>query len=195
MLVVVAGGHGQIAMHLHPLLGERGDDVRALIRNPDHAEDVREAGAEPVVFDLEREEDASPALEGKWTVDYGGARKLIDAAKKTGVDRYVIVSSIGADNPPAEGGGVFGEYLRAKARADEELAAAGLGHTIVRPGILTDDPPTGRVTAAAEVARAEIPRADVAAVVAASLHEPATIKAAFTVVGGETPIDEALRAV
>jgi nucleoside-diphosphate-sugar epimerase len=213
MNVVVAGGHGKIAMHLHPLLGELGDEVRALIRNPDHASEVREAGAEPVVFDLEAEEDASPAIAGadaivfaagagpgsgaerKWTVDYGGAKKLIDAAKKTGVDRYVIVSSIGADDPPAEGGDVFGEYLRAKAKADEELAAAGLDHTIIRPGALTDDDPTGQVTAAAEVERAEIPRADVAAVVAASLHEPATAGKAFTVVSGETPIEAALRAL
>ena len=211
MIVAVAGGHGQIAMHLHPLLRERGDEVRALIRNPDHAEDVRNAGAEPVVFDLEREEDASPAVEGadaivfaagagpgsgaerKWTVDYGAAAKLIDAAKKAGVKRYVIVSSIGADDPPADGGGIFGEYLRAKAKADEELAAAGLDHTIVRPGILTDDEPTGRITAAAKTPRAEIPRADVAAVIAESLHEPATVQEAFTVISGDTPIEEALR--
>jgi len=211
MLVVVAGGHGRIAMSLHPLLAERGDSVRALIRNPDHAGDVREAGAEPMVFDLEAEDDASPALAGadaivfaagagpgsgaerKWTVDYGGASKLIDAAKRTGVDRYVIVSSIGADDPPAEGGDIFGEYLRAKAKADEDLAASGLKYTIVRPGMLTDDEPTGRVAAAPRVERAEIPRADVASVLAACLHDEATVHAAFTVVSGDTPIEEALR--
>src|SRR5688572_9677496 len=127
MLVAIAGGHGQIAMLFHPLLVARGDTARALIRNPDHADDVRAAGAEPVVFDLEAEDDATPAVEGadaivfaagagpgsgaerKWTVDYGAAAKLIDAAKRAGVDRYVIVSSIGADNPPAEGGDAFGE--------------------------------------------------------------------------------------
>jgi uncharacterized protein YbjT (DUF2867 family) len=213
MLVVVAGGHGRIAMLLHPLLAERGDSVRALIRNPDHADDVRAAGAEPMVFDLEAEDDASAALAGadaivfaagagpgsgaerKWTVDYGAAAKLTEAAKRTGVERYVIVSSIGADDPPAEGGEVFGEYLRAKAKADEELAAAGLDHTIVRPGMLTDDEPTGRVAAAPRVERAEIPRADVAAVVAACLHEPATIGKAFTVVSGDDPIEDALRSL
>jgi uncharacterized protein YbjT (DUF2867 family) len=107
----------------------------------------------------------------------------------------VIVSSIGADDPPAEGGEVFGEYLRAKAKADEELAAAGLDHTIVRPGMLTDDEPTGRVAAAPRVERAEIPRADVAAVVAACLYEPATIDKAFTVVSGDDPIEDALRSL
>ena len=211
MEVVVAGGHGKIAMLLHPMLVERGDTVRALIRDPGHAAEVRAAGAEPVLFDLEAESDAAPAVAGadaivfaagagpgsgperKWTVDYGGAAKLIDAAKRSGADRYVIVSSIGADDPPAEGGEVFGEYLRAKAKADEELAASGLAHTIVRPGMLTDDAPTGRVEAAPKVERAEIPRADVATVLATSLHEPATVGKAFTVVSGETPIDEALR--
>jgi len=210
MNVVVAGGHGKIAMLLHPMLVERGDTVRALIRNPGHATEVRAAGAEPVLFDLEAENDAAPAVAGanaivfaagagpgsgperKWTVDYGGVAKLIDAAKRSGADRYVIVSSIGADDPPAEGGEVFGEYLRAKAKADEELAASGLAYTIVRPGMLTDDAPTGRVEAAPKVERAEIPRADVASVLATSLHEPATVGKAFTVTSGETPIGEAL---
>jgi uncharacterized protein YbjT (DUF2867 family) len=210
MKVVVAGGHGQIAMLLHPLLVERGDDVQALIRNEDHADEVSATGAIPVVFDLEEEDDAERVVEGadaivfaagagpgsgverKWTVDYGAAKKLIDAARKTGVKRYVIVSSIGADDPPAEGGETFGEYLRAKAKADQELAAAGLDHTIVRPGGLTDDEPTGKVKAGTDVERAEIPRADVAAVVAECLHEPATIGKAFTLVSGDTPIAEAV---
>jgi uncharacterized protein YbjT (DUF2867 family) len=213
MLVVVAGGHGQIAMKLHPLLVERGDSVRALIRNPDHADEVRAAGAEPVVFDLEAEDDAAPAVEGadaivfaagagpgsgaerKWTVDHGAAAKLIDAARRTGVDRYVIISSIGADDPPAEGGDVFGEYLRAKAKADQDLAASGLAYTIARPGMLTDDEPTGRIKAGAKVERAEVTRADVAAVVAECLREPATIGKAFTFVNGDAPIAEALRSL
>jgi uncharacterized protein YbjT (DUF2867 family) len=211
MNVVIAGGHGKIAMHLHPMLVERGDSARAVIRKPEQADDVRAAGAEPMVFDLEAENDAAPTLEGadaivfaagagpgsgverKWTVDYGAAAKLVDAAKRAGVKRYVIISSIGADDPPAEGGEVFGEYLRAKAKADQELAASGLEHTIVRPGMLTDADPTGRIKAATKVERAEIPRADVAAVVAACLHEPATVGKAFTVVSGDTSIDDALR--
>jgi uncharacterized protein YbjT (DUF2867 family) len=213
MLVAIAGGHGKIAMLLHPLLVARGDAPRAIIRNPDQADDVRAAGAEPMVFDLEASDDVMPAIEGadaivfaagagpgsgaerKWTVDYGAAAKLIDAAKRAGVDRYVIVSSIGADNPPAEGGDVFGEYLRAKAKADDDLAASGLDYTIVRPGMLTDNEPTGLVAAAEELPRAEIPRADVAAVVAAALHKPATIGKAFTLVSGDTPIEEALRSL
>ena len=213
MLVVVAGGHGQIAMHLHPLLAGRGDQARAIIRNPDHADEVAAAGAEPLVCDLETEDDLSPALAGadaivfaagagpgsgperKWTVDHGAAAKLIDAAKRGGVARYVMVSAIGAADPPAEGGEVFGEYLRAKGQADRDLAASGLDFTIIRPGRLTDDDPTGLVSAGERVERSEIPRADVAAVVAEALRQPATVGSAFNLVSGETPIAEALRAV
>jgi uncharacterized protein YbjT (DUF2867 family) len=213
MEVVIAGGHGQIAMLLHPLLTGRGDAVKALIRNPDHADDVREAGAEPVYCDLESESDVSTAVgeadaivfaagagpgsgaERKRTMDRDGAVKLIDAAKANGISRYVIVSSMGAGSPPAKGGDVFGEYLRAKAAADQALAGSGLDFTIVRPGGLTNDSPTGRVNAAGSVPRGEIARADVAAVLAAVLHSDATIGKTFELVSGETPVDEAIAAL
>jgi nucleoside-diphosphate-sugar epimerase len=211
--VVIAGGHGQVAMHLHPLLIARGDEVRALIRNPHHADDVKAAGAEPVYCDLEAEEDISAAVgeadavvfaagagpgsgsERKRTMDLGGALKLIAAAEANGIGRYVIVSSIGADDPPAEGGDTFGEYLRAKADADRAVAESGLDFTIVRPGHLTDDEPVGRISAAERVEPGEIPRADVAAVLAAVLHTDSTIGKTFVVVSGETPIDDALAAL
>jgi uncharacterized protein YbjT (DUF2867 family) len=211
--VVIAGGHGQIAMLLHPLLTDRGDSVKALIRNPDHADDVRAAGAEPVYCDLESEADVSTAVgeadaivfaagagpgsgaERKRTMDRDGAVKLIDAAKANGISRYVIVSSMGAGSPPAEGGDVFGEYLRAKAAADQALAESGLEFTIVRPGSLTNDPPTGGVNAAASVPRGQIPRADVAAVLAAALHSESAIGKTFELVSGEVPVDEAIAAL
>ena len=140
---------------------ERGDRVRGLIRDPAQADDLRAAGIEPVICDLEGDDDVAAAVGGadavvfaagagpgsgaerKRTMDLEGAVKLIDAAKEDGIRRYVIVSSMGADDPPAEGGDVFGEYLRAKAGADRALASSGLDYTIVRPGRLTDDPPTG----------------------------------------------------
>jgi uncharacterized protein YbjT (DUF2867 family) len=204
MRVIVAGGHGQIGRLLLGILAERGDAAVGLIRNPDHADDLRSVGAVPLVHDLEAGEDL--ALEGdavvfaagagpgsgaerKWTMDYGGAAKLMRA----GVRRYVMVSAMGAADPPPEGGDVFGEYVRAKAKADRELEASGLDYTIVRPGRLTDDPPTGRVRIAERLERGEIPRADVAALLAAVLDEPATIGRAFDLVSGDTPIDESLR--
>src|SRR6187402_2453873 len=134
MDVVIAGGHGKIGLRLGKLLAARGDRVRGLIRKPEQAEDLAANGIEPVLCDLEAEDDVGAAVEDadaivfaaerKWSLDYGGAVKLIAAAKAKGVTRYVIVSSIGAGDPPAEGGGVFGEYLRAKAKADQELEAS-----------------------------------------------------------------------
>jgi uncharacterized protein YbjT (DUF2867 family) len=210
MDVVIAGGHGQIALRLARLLSARGERVRSLIRNPDHVADVEDAGAEAVVFDLEQgssDELASVATgadavvfaagagpgsgaERKRTVDLGAAVKLIEAARGAGVRRYVMVSSIGADDPSS--GGAMRPYLEAKAEADAALVDSGLDYTIVRPGVLTNDPGTSRVTAGPDVARAEITRDDVAAVIIAALDEPSTVGKTFVVVGGETPIPSAL---
>jgi uncharacterized protein YbjT (DUF2867 family) len=118
--------------------------------------------------------------------------KLIEAAKANGISRYLIVSSMGADDPPAEGGGTFGEYLRAKAEADRALIASGLEYTVVRPGMLTDEPGSGRVEVGNGLERGEISRADVAAVLTECLTQSRTIGAQFDLVKGETPIADAL---
>ena len=211
MLVAIAGGHGQIALLLTRQLAARGDGVRSLIRNPDHVGDVRDAGGEPVVCDLEAadEQTVSEAIRGadavvfaagagpgsgserKLTMDLGGAVKLIAAARGAGIDRYVIVSSRGAD-PAAPGDDTFSVYLRAKGEADAALAAARLDHTIVRPGRLTDEPGTGRVAVGADIGDGAIPREDVASVLAAVLAEPATIGVTFDLISGDTPVDEAI---
>jgi nucleoside-diphosphate-sugar epimerase len=213
MDVVIAGGHGKIALHLERILADAGHRVRALIRNRDHDSDVREAGAEPVMCDLEQEDDLAHCVSGadavvfaagagpgsgperKRTVDLGGALKLVDAARRTGVKRYVIVSSIGADDPsgaPEQ----MRPYLEAKAEADKGVAESGLDWTIVRPGSLTDDPGTGRVTVTDDMsARGQVPREDVARVLAAVLGNPSTIGKTFVVIGGETPVDEAVAAL
>lgn len=213
MDVVIAGGHGKIGLQLGRLLAERGDRVRGLIRRPDQANDLVEGGVEPVLCNLEVSADLAGAVEGagaivfaagagpgsgaerKWALDYGGAAKLIEAARGQRTRRYLIVSSMGAGNPPAEGGDVFGEYLRAKAKADRELEASGLDYTIVRPGMLTDDPPGGTVAIGAELERGEIPRADVVDVLAAVLPAQNTIGRTFEVVSGETPVEEAVAAL
>jgi uncharacterized protein YbjT (DUF2867 family) len=212
--VAIAGGHGKIALQLTRLLADRGDSVRSLIRNPDQAGDVEEAGGEAVVCDLEGddEERLARAVDGadaivfaagagpgsgperKESMDYGGAVKLIAAAKRSGIERYVIVSSMGAD-ASHEGEGTFDVYLRAKGRADEELAASGLAYTIVRPGGLTDAEPTGRVFAAESGERGEIPRADVAAVLAEVLRQPASEGKTFEVISGRTTIEDAIAAL
>ena len=209
MDVVIAGGHGQIALRLARILSGRGDRVRSIIRNPDHAADVSGAGAEPVVFDLEGDGDLAAEVRGadavvfaagagpgsgperKRTVDLGAAVKLIDAAKAAGVNRYLMVSSIGADNP-AGGSEAMRPYLEAKAAADAAVVDSGLEYTIVRPGGLTDDSPTGLVEIGAAVERGQIPRGDVAAVIAACLAEPKTIGLTFEVVSGEDQVELAL---
>jgi len=209
MDVVVAGGHGKIALQLLRLLAARGDRARGLIRDPSQAPDLEQAGAQAVIADLEREEIAD-AVKGadavafaagagpgsgparKRTVDYGGAVKLIEAAKANGVSRYLMISAMGTEHPE-RWSDQMRPYYEAKADADRELAASGLEFTIVRPGRLTDEPGTGRVEAAPELARrGEIPREDVAVTLLACLDEPGTIGKAFDVLGGETPIAEAV---
>jgi len=208
--VVVAGGHGKIAQHLLRLLAERSDRARGLIRNPDHASDLEQLGAEPVVCDMEAEDDLSAFVDGadaivfaagagpgsgperKRTVDYGAAVKLVEAAKAQGIGRYVIVSSIGAGNPE-DASEQMRAYLQAKHDADVAVAESGLDFTIVRPGRLTDDPGTGQVSI--DAGYGEIPREDVAATLLAVLDKPSTIAKTFELVGGDTPIDEALEAL
>jgi uncharacterized protein YbjT (DUF2867 family) len=212
MEVLVAGGHGQIALHLLRMLAERGDRARGMIRNPDHAADLERIGAEPVLCDLENDDPrahigsaeaivfaagAGPGSgpERKRTVDYGAAVKLIEAARELGVARYVMVSSMGTfdvEHAPE----AMRPYFQAKRDADDALEASGLDWTIVRPGSLTDVPGTGRVDARRALGRrGEVPREDVAAVIVACLDEPGTIRAGFELLGGDTPIREAVRAL
>lgn len=212
MDVVIAGGHGKIALGLTRLLAARGDRVRSLIRRPGQAGDVRDAGGEPVVLDLEtapghawddalRGADATVFAAGagpgsgaarKETVDYGAAVKLIRSCGRTGVRRYLMVSAVSAD-AAREGDEAYDAYCRAKGAADAELIASGLDYVILRPVSLTDDPATGRVSAGARDALAskEITRADVALVLARLLAGFRPIPEPVYLSAGETPIDQA----
>lgn len=214
MKVAIAGGHGKIALRLTRLLAQRGDAVLSIVRKPEQSDDIREAGGEPVSCDLENasEEQVAEAVgavdavvfaagagpgsgpERKWTVDYGAAVELITAAKTLGIERYVMVSSIGAD-PSHVGDDTFSVYLRAKGKADEELRGSGLAYTIVRPARLTDDPGTGLVRIAEHVGGGSIPRDDVAAVLAAVLHTPDTVRLTFEVASGDVPVEQAVAAL
>jgi nucleoside-diphosphate-sugar epimerase len=214
MEIAVVGGHGQIALLLTGMLADRGDAVRSIIRNPAHEADVRSVGGEPVVCDLEAAagEDVATAVgpadavvfaagagpgsgsARKKTMDYGGAVKLIGAAKAQGIRRYIMISSARAD-ASVRGDDTFSVYLRAKGRADDELIASRLDFTIVRPVRLTNDPGTGRVHLAGSVGRGTISRADVAEIVATALYEEATVGKVFEARAGDVPIAEALRAL
>ena len=211
MHVVIAGGHGQIALLLERALADRGDRAVGLVRNPDHVADLKAAGAEAVVIDLERTDAATLAthLEGadagvfaagggpnsgaarKETVDKGAAILLADAAEQAGVRRYVMVSAMGTDRADPTSGDVFQVYLRAKQAADDDVRARDLDWTVVKPGRLTDDAATGRI-AVGDLDRGEVTRADVAATLAAVLHTPSTAGRTFDLLGGDTPVDEVL---
>ncbi|MEV6775165.1 NAD(P)H-binding protein [Streptomyces syringium] len=217
MRIVIAGGHGQIALRLERLLAGRGDEVAGVIRKPGQAGALLAAGAEPVVCDLESAtveelvrhlEGADAAvfaagagpgsgIERKDTVDRAAASLFADAAEAAGVRRYVIVSSMGADRePPADTDPVFAAYLRAKGAADDDVRSrAGLDWTVLRPGRLTDDPGTGRVTLAESTGRGEVTRDDVAAVLAALLAEPDTAGRTLELIGGDIPVEQAVKTV
>jgi nucleoside-diphosphate-sugar epimerase len=212
MRVVIAGGHGQIALHLERLLAARGDEPVGLIRNPDHSADLQAAGATPVVVDLEQatvdqlaaslaRADAVVFAAGagpgsgadrKDSVDRAAAALLADAAQAAGVRRYVMVSAMGADGYDPNSTEVFQVYLRAKAQADADLRGRDLDWTVVRPGGLTNSAPTGLVTLGDSTGRGSIPRADVAAVLLAVLDHPTTVGQQFELISGPTPIAEAL---
>jgi uncharacterized protein YbjT (DUF2867 family) len=211
MRVVIAGGHGKIALELERLLAASGDSATALVRNPDHFADVRAAGAEPVLCDLEAADVAAVAehLNGadaavfaagagpgsgparKETVDKGAAALFAEAAQTAGVRRFIQISSMGidkADDPSVSP--EFAVYLRAKGAAEDDLRARDLDWTILRPGSLTNDPGTGKVTLGESVPPGSIPRADVAAVIAVLLRKQDSIRRTLEVISGDTPITD-----
>ncbi|MBO3083049.1 NAD(P)H-binding protein [Cellulomonas fengjieae] len=216
MRIAIAGGHGKVARLLSHDLTKRGDVPVALVRQLAHVDDVVADGAEGVVLDLERANarDVAEAIAGadavvfaagagpgsgadrKDTVDRAGAALLADGAEQAGVRRYVLVSSMGAGAPPPPGTDeVFAAYLAAKHAAEQDLRDRDLDWTILRPGGLTDGPAQGLVRLDESVPQGSIPRADVAAVLAALLHEPASAGLVLELVQGVVPIDAAIAAV
>jgi nucleoside-diphosphate-sugar epimerase len=211
MQVALAGGHGNIALRLTRRLADRGDTVFGLIRNRDQSDDVRAQGGEPVVCDLEQASVAEVAeaiagsdaavfaagagpgsgAERKLTMDRDGAIKLLEATRSAGIARLLIVSAVGAGNPPV-GEDVFSVYLRAKAQADEAVQSSDRDWTILRPGGLTDDAGTGRVRIAKEEFRGQVPRDDVAAVLDVLLRDKRAIGRTLYLNAGEDSIDQAL---
>jgi uncharacterized protein YbjT (DUF2867 family) len=215
MRVVIAGGHGKIALLLERFLAERGDQAVGLIRNPAHVADVRDAGAEAVVCDLEAAsaDDVTRLLAGadavvfaagagagsgvprKDTVDRAASVLMADAAERAGVRRFVQISTMGAGQPPRPGTDeVWAAYITAKTAGEDDLRSRDLDWTILRPGRLTDASATGRIRLAAPpIPRGAVPRADVAAVIAALLDEPGTRRQTLELVGGDSPIGAAVR--
>jgi uncharacterized protein YbjT (DUF2867 family) len=215
MRIVIAGGHGKIALLLERLLAGRGDQAVGLIRNLAQAGDLLGAGAEAAVCDLETASaaEATALLAGadavvfaagagpgsgvprKDAVDRGASVLLAGAAEQAGVRRFVQISSMGAGQPPRAGSDeTWAAYIAAKTAAEDDLRARDLDWTILRPGALTDDPATGHVRLAAPpVPRGSVPRADVAAVIAALLGEPRSRHQTLELISGDRPVAAAMR--
>jgi len=213
MRVVIAGGHGQIALRLTKLLAADGHQVVGLVRNPDHEADIASAGGQAVVLDLEQSDASAVAgvLTGadvaifaagagpgsgkarKDTVDRGTAALFADAAEQAGVRRHIQVGSMGADRADSlTDDEVFTVYLKAKWAAEEDLRSRDLDWTILRPGSLTDDAGRGQVLLADKTGNGRISRDDVALVLAGLCDTPASIGRTLELVAGQTPVAEAL---
>ncbi|MFI1398765.1 SDR family oxidoreductase [Streptomyces sp. NPDC020681] len=213
MRIVIAGGHGQIALRLERLLSAGGHEVAGIIRRPEQTDDLRDAGAEPVVLDLESAsvEEVAAVLQGadaaifaagagpgsgvarKETVDRGAAVLFADAAERAGVRRYIVVSSMGA-NAQHPGDGQFDAYLRAKGAADDDVRSrSGLAWTVLRPGALTNDAGTGLVQLKASTGRGAVPRDDVAAVLAELVETPGTAGLTLELISGAVPVTVAVK--
>jgi uncharacterized protein YbjT (DUF2867 family) len=217
MRVVIAGGHGKIALLLERLLADRGDQAVGLIRNPAHVADVQKAGAEAVICDLEAAsaDDLVVLLSGadavvfaagagpgsgaprKDSVDRAASVLMADAAGRAGVRRFVQISSMGAGQPPPPGSDeVWAAYITAKTAAEADLRARDLDWTILRPGGLTNALATGKIRLAPPpLPRGTVPRADVAAVIAALLDNPGTRHQTLELTGGDSPIAAAVHSI
>ena len=208
--VIVIGGHGKVALQLARNLTQRGDQVSSVFRNPDQSDDVAATGAKPVVADIEQLDTNALAdlLTGHdavvfsagagggnpartYAVDRDAAIRVIDAAARAGVKRFVMVSYFGAGPnhgvPPDD---PFFPYAESKAAADAHLRGSGLDWTVLGPGWLTFEPATGRIEIDREMR--EVSRADVALVIAAALAEDATIRRTIDFNNGDVPIADAL---
>ncbi|TXD37121.1 SDR family oxidoreductase [Lujinxingia vulgaris] len=213
MDVVIVGAHGTVAMHLHPMLKERGHSVRGVIRKAEQRDELNKTGAEAILFDLENDADLATAIgqadvvvfaagagpgsgkARKYTVDRDGARKLIEAAKTNGIKRYIMLSAMGVDEDRAYDDEVFAAYVDAKAQADAALRESGLDYAIIRPGRLTDDEGNGHISVGKSVAEGEIPREDVAAIIAYLVEHPELMNLQFEVTSGKQSISEAFSAI
>lgn len=209
MHVFIAGANGQIGQHLLQEMADSDHEARALVRHPDQGPELQKLGAtETVTGNLEQ--DCSEAMRGCDTViftagsgphtgpdktidvDQDGAIRLVDTAKAMGIKRFILVSSMRAEEPE-KGPEKLRHYLWAKHNADEHLKNSGLNYTIVRPGQLTNDDGTGKVTVSSRLeALGKISRQDVARVLLAVLDSDTTKNCVFDVVSGDTPVSEAL---
>ncbi|RWZ54473.1 SDR family oxidoreductase [Halobacillus fulvus] len=213
MKVLVVGANGQVGKHLVKMIQDQDDlEAVAMIRKEEQASYFHDLGAETAIVDLEDDtETIAKAYEGVDAVvftagsgpntgpdktvliDLDGAVKTIEAAKQSGVKRYIMISSFDTTREAIqEAPSSFSPYVVAKHYADDWLRRTDLDYTIIHPGMLTNDEGTGQVEAAETVDRGEIAREDVAGVILATLVNNSTVGKEFQVVGGSKAIEDAI---
>lgn len=211
--VFLIGANGQVGKHIVNLLQNSDEHtIKAMVRNEQQAELLRQSGVNAVVANLEgRVDDLAKAMEGCDTVifsagsggktgadktllvDLDGAVKSMEAAEKAGAHRYIMVSAVQAHNRESWKDSPIKPYMVAKHYADRMLVSSQLNYTIVRPGALLNEPGTGKVQAAEDLQRGSIPREDVAKTVVAALNEENTFRRSFDLMSGDQSVEEALK--
>lgn len=202
--ILIAGAHGTTGKKIVSILKNSTNyEPIAMVRNKDQVSHFEQDGIKTVFADLEN--DVSKATKnidrvifaagsgGKSVegVDQEGAKKLMDASKNSGVKKFVMLSSMGADKP--EEATQLKEYLKAKHNADEYLKQSGINYTIVRPGALTNDEGNGKIEMAPKLNKSgEIPRQDVAETLVSTLGDTIGKNKTFEILKGENSIKEAL---
>ncbi|WP_068501043.1 SDR family oxidoreductase [Paenibacillus kribbensis] len=214
MKVLVVGSNGQIGQRLIQLLKENKEHtVRAMVRKQEQADVYEKQGVETVLADLEGTvESITEAAKGcdaivftagsggktgydkTLLIDLDGAGKTIEAAEKAGIDRFIMVSAIQANNRKNWHDNILPYYI-AKHYADRVLESSSLNYTIIRPGILLNEPGTGKVAAAENISYGSIPRKDVALTIVAALNEKNTYKRAFDLITGDASVVDALKKI
>jgi uncharacterized protein YbjT (DUF2867 family) len=202
--IVVAGAHGTTGKIIIDLLKEsKYYSPIAMVREQEQKDQFEKYGVRSVIADLEN--DVSHAVvnankvifaagsKGKNVigVDQEGAKRLIDASKKAGVDKFVMLSAMGADNPSVSE--ELEDYLKAKQNADDYLKASGLNYTIVRPGSLTNEESADKIDLEQKLdRRGEISREAVAKTLVEVLEDGVRKNETFEILSGKTPIEEAV---
>lgn len=215
MKVLVIGANGQIGKILVNLLHESTEhSVRAMVRKQEQAETFAELGVETVLADLlGTVDEIAEAAKGcdaivftagsgghtgsdqTLLIDLDGAVKTVEAAEKTGIERFIMVSAFQANNRK-NWNEQLKPYYAAKHYADRALLESKLTYTIVRPGGLRNEVGTGKIKVSTkDENRYTIPREDVARTVLQSLSEENTFCTSFDLVSGDQSIEDALKSL
>ena len=203
--VLVAGAHGTTGRIIVDLLKQSNNyNPVAMVRKKEQQEDFEKNNVSAILADLE--EDVSHTTKNVQKVifaagskgknlkgvDQEGAKKLMDAAKNSGASKFVMLSSMGADNPSVNE--EMQDYLQAKHNADEHLKSSGIAYSIVRPGSLNNNEGSGKIKLKKKFDDfGKIPRADVAKTLVEVLDDKVRHNEVFEILSGDTEIDKAVR--